>query len=99
MLDSKLNPKVSKLNVIELASIIGDEHKQNPEPNNDNLRNKFLHLGFGDRSQWLGFHPLGEVVHDHDEEFLQCYHHRKWTKDIYPPLCEGPWYGDGCQRD
>ena len=99
MLDSKFNPKIIELNIIKLASIVDDEHKKNPEPDNNILLNNFFYLGFDDHRQWLGYHPLGEVVYGHNEEFFLCYHWGKWIEDIDPPLCEGPWSGDGHQRD
>ena len=68
MLDSKLIAKVSKPDIVKLVPIVSDEHERDPKPDNDILLNKFSHLGLGDRSQWLDFHTLGEVVHGHDEE-------------------------------
>ena len=70
MLDSELIIEVSKPNVVKLASVIGDEHERNSEPDNNILLNEFPYLGLGDRSQWLNFHLLGEVIHDHNEKLL-----------------------------
>ena len=50
VLDPKLIVEVSKLDVVELASIIDDENERDLEPDNDIFFNKFLHLGFSDRS-------------------------------------------------
>ena len=99
MLNSELIAKVSKPNVIELASVADDEHKQNLEPDNDILLNKFFHLGFDDRSHWFSFHPLADVVHGHDEKSLLYCYSGEWTKNVDPPLCEGPWCSDRHQWD
>ena len=51
VLDSELVAEVSKSDVIKLASIVGDEHEQDIEPNNDIFLNEFSYLGFDDHSQ------------------------------------------------
>ena len=89
MLDFELIIEVLELNVAKLSSIVGDEHKQNPKPNNNILLNKFLPLGHGDCSQWLNFYPLGEVVHGHDEELSLHYRHGERTEDIDPHYAKG----------
>ena len=97
MLNFEVITEVSEPNVVELTPIVDNEHEQNSKSDNNILFDKFPHLGLGDHSQWLGFHPLGEVVHGHDEESSLCCRHGERTKDIDPPLCEGPWCGDGRQ--
>ena len=50
MLESELIVEVLESNIVELASVVDDEHKWDPKPDNDILLNKFSYLSFGDRS-------------------------------------------------
>ena len=75
MLNLDLITEVSESNIIKLASVVGDEHKQNSKPDNNILLDELPHLGLDYHSQWLDFYPHGEVVHGNDVESSLCYYY------------------------
>ena len=60
--DMESRTKLSKIMVVELSPIVGDNGMRQSEPEDDGLLNEVLHLALGNLCQGLGFHPFGEVV-------------------------------------
>jgi hypothetical protein len=61
--------KLSERRVVELSFVIKYEDPGDSKPAYNRLPHKSPHVLFGDCCEWLGFHPLHEVVDPYHHKF------------------------------
>ncbi|GJV02515.1 hypothetical protein Tco_1336084 [Tanacetum coccineum] len=75
----------------QLSAIVRYYHHWETKPAYDILPHKFLDFFSGDSGQWLGFHPLSEIVYG-DYYVLELSRTLgEGTQDVQASLVEGLW--------
>ena len=95
MRDMKSRTELSKVPVVELSSIVGNNGVRQSEPEDDRLLDEVFHLPLGDLRKRFGFYPLCEVVDRDDYELPLSRCWRKRIEYVDSPLDEGPWGDNG----
>ena len=88
----------SKLHVVKLCSMVGDECMGKTISTNDILPNKLIHLVICHINKRLSFHPLSKEIHRDHGIFKSSPGRWKWPDQVYSP--HGKWQrgSDGCQQ-
>ena len=68
ILNSELGTEISKFGVVELFSVVWYQGSWDTKPAYDDSPHKIAYLLFCDFGQWLGFSPVGEIIHCDDYE-------------------------------
>ena len=76
--------------IVELLSIVWDEHLRNSKIADGNLLDEVSDILLSDIYQWLCFHPFSEIIDSHHQELHLPRPHRKWINNVKSPLGERP---------